>query len=305
MSDLIMAKPACKNAETRPCPAVTTLLEPREKDLGGFSVRRLLPTRELQSIGPFVFFDHLGPAEFPAGKGIDVRPHPHIGLATVTYVFEGEILHRDSLGNVQPIRPNAINWMTAGSGIVHSERTPPEIRRSAHTLHALQLWVALPEKQEQMAPSFRHYGAEALPLQQEEGRSVRVLIGEAFGVRSQVATVSPTLDVEAALQKGARLQVPDHVEERAIYVVSGQIAVGDAHLPVHTMAVLDQESDISLRAEEESRLVIIGGAPLGERIIWWNLVASRQDLIEEAKQQWKNGQFPDVPGETEFIPLPD
>ena len=305
MSDLIMAKPACKNAETRPCPTVTALLEPREKDLGGFSVRRLLPTRELQSIGPFVFFDHLGPAEFPAGKGIDVRPHPHIGLATVTYVFEGEILHRDSLGNVQPIRPNAINWMTAGSGIVHSERTPPEIRRSAHTLHALQLWVALPEKQERMAPSFRHYDAEALPLQQEEGRSVRVLIGEAFGVRSQVATVSPTLYVEAALQKGTRLQVPDHSEERAIYVVSGQVGVGDAQLPVHTMAVLAQGSKVTLTAEEDSRLVIIGGAPLGERVIWWNLVASRQDLIEEAKQRWKKGEFPDVPGETEFIPLPD
>src|SRR6056297_679882 len=162
MSDLIMEKPSCRTLATQACPTVKTLLEPQEKDLGGFSVRRLLPTRELRAVGPFVFFDHLGPAEFPAGRGIDVRPHPHIGLATVTYVFEGEILHRDSLGNVQAIRPQAINWMTAGRGIVHSERTPPEVRRSAHTLHALQLWVALPEARERMAPSFRHYGADAL-----------------------------------------------------------------------------------------------------------------------------------------------
>lgn len=305
MSDLIQEKTACKTAETKPCPAIKTRLEPREKDLGGFSVRRLLPTRELQSIGPFVFFDHLGPAEFSAGQGIDVRPHPHIGLATVTYVFEGEILHRDSLGNSQPIRPNAINWMTAGNGIVHSERTPPEIRRSAHTLHALQLWAALPEKQERMAPSFRHYDADGLPLLQEDGRSIRILIGEAFGLRSKVETVSPTLYLEATLEKGADIQVPDQFEERAVYVVSGQVAAGGAQLSVHTMAVLDPSSDITVTAEEASRLVIIGGAPLGERIIWWNLVASRQELIEEAKQKWAEGAFPAVPGETEFIPLPE
>jgi len=305
MSDLIMEKPSCRTLATQACPTVKTLLEPQEKDLGGFSVRRLLPTRELRAVGPFVFFDHLGPAEFPAGRGIDVRPHPHIGLATVTYVFEGEILHRDSLGNVQPIRPQAINWMTAGRGIVHSERTPPEVRRSAHTLHALQLWVALPEARERMAPSFRHYGADALPLLEEKGRSMRVLIGEAFGARSQVETVSPTVSIEATLQRGAAIPVPDQVEERAVYVVSGRVSARGTQLPAHTMAVFDQSPRIILKAEEDSRLVIIGGAPVGKRTIWWNLVASRQELIEEAKEKWRQGEFPDVPGETEFIPLPE
>ncbi len=280
------------------------ILSPKEKDLGGFSVRRLLPATDVRSVGPFVFFDHLGPTWFPAGQGIDVRPHPHIGLATITYLFEGEVLHRDSLGCVQPIRPKEINWMTAGRGIVHSERTPAEIRSSGHTLHALQLWVALPVADEETDPAFFHYDAAELPEVEAADRSVRVMIGEAFGVCSPVRTYSPTLYVEVSLKTGATLTLPEHVEERAIYLVSGALEERGKPLFLHTMVVFDQTSCIKLTAKEDSRLVIIGGTPLGKRTVWWNLVASRRELIEQAKQSWQKGLFPKVPGETEFIPLP-
>jgi redox-sensitive bicupin YhaK (pirin superfamily) len=303
MSDLLKQPSHCQ-CNKGPCSSIRYLIEPEEKDLGSFAVRRLLPTPEIKAVGPFVFFDHLGPARFEPGKGIDVRPHPHIGLATITYLFEGEILHRDSLGNIQPIRPNAINWMTAGRGIVHSERTPPEVRSAGHTLHALQLWVALPVADEETAPSFFHYEAAELPELRNNGKSIRVMIGEAYGLSSPVKVWSPTLYVEVNLKAGSSMDLPDHVEERAVYLVSGALKTRGSSLPLHTMVVFDRSPGIELVAVEESRLVIIGGAPLGKRTIWWNLVASRKELIEKAKQNWQEGRFPKVPGETEFIPLP-
>lgn len=285
--------------------AIKRVLEPKGKDLGGFSVRRLLPTTEQRSVGPFIFFDHLGPAIFTPGAGIDVRPHPHIGLATITYVFEGEILHRDSLGMVQPIRPNEINWMTAGKGIAHSERTPSSLRQAGHTLHALQLWVALPEEEEETSPVFTHYGSEELPLVEDGNSTIRVMIGEAYGVRSAVKTLSSTLYVEVKLKAGQRIAVPEHVDERAVYVVSGCLIAKETEIAMHTMAIFDQTPGVEVVAKEDSTLVFIGGSPLGKRIMWWNLVASRDDLLEKAKKAWREGSFPKVPGETEYIPLPD
>lgn len=305
MSDQTEKSTARKNNIEVKSSAIKLILDPTDKDLGGFSVRRLLPTKDCPSVGPFIFFDHLGPAVFSAGNGIDVRPHPHIGLATVTYVFAGEVLHRDNLGHVQPIRPNEINWMTAGKGIVHSERTGSEMRQQGHTLEALQLWVALPEEQQQTEPFFIHYDASNLPIIETESTKIRVMIGEAFGVESTVKTHSPTLYVEVQLEAGARISVPDDVEERAVYVVSGRLMAKEITIPVHTMVVFDQTSEIELVATEATRLVFIGGSPLGKRTVWWNLVSSRKDLIEQAKQDWLDGSFPQVPGETEAIPLPD
>lgn len=304
MSNLFEESAHCTPEICPPRAALRTILEPTDRDLGGFSVRRLMPSDRLKSVGPFVFFDHLGPARFAPGTGIDVRPHPHIGLATITYLFEGEILHRDSLGQVQPIRPGEINWMTAGRGIVHSERTPPDLRQAGHDLHALQLWVALPEEQEETAPEFLHYDAAQLPSIEKEGLSLRIMVGEAFGVTSPVKTYSPTLYVEAKLTKGATIALPEGVKERAAYVVTGNLKFRDRLISSHHMAVFDDAPGVELIAAEDSRLVIIGGKPLGKRTVWWNLVASRRELIEKAKAAWKNGQFPKVPGETEFIPLP-
>ncbi len=304
MSDLFQADSSCQSRQ-QPCKAIRMILEPQEKDLGGFSVRRLLPTKQLKSIGPFVFFDHLGPADFPPGQGIDVRPHPHIGLATVTYLFSGEILHRDSLGVVQPIRPGEINWMTAGRGVVHSERTPPEIRAQGHTLHALQLWVALPEAVERIDPAFAHHEGADLPLRQEADRSIRVLLGEAYGLRSAVQTYSPTLYLEVELQAGATLALPDSVPERAVYLISGELQAAGTPLTRHSMTLFEPQPGIELQATQTSRLAIIGGEPIGPRTIWWNLVASDKQLIEQAKRDWREGRFGKVPGETEFIPLPE
>jgi redox-sensitive bicupin YhaK (pirin superfamily) len=303
MSDLFNQTLACPSVKGASSP-ILSLLAPEEKDLGGFSVRRLLPSAKLKSVGPFVFFDHLGPAWFAPGQGVDVRPHPHIGLATITYLFAGEILHRDSLGNIETIRPNEINWMTAGQGIVHSERTPPEIRSAGHTLHALQLWVALPVADEETEPAFYHYDTAELPEVINTNKSMRVMIGEAFGASSPVRTWSPTLYVEVNLKAGASVTLPDHVEERAVYTVAGAVNAKTTALPLHTMVVFDRSPEVELVAQEDTRLVIIGGAPVGKRTIWWNLVASRKELIEKAKENWRKGLFPKVPGETEFIPLP-
>lgn len=304
MSDLVNKENSCTKTPQQ-CPAIKLLLEAVERDLGGFSVRRFLPSKELANIGPFIFFDHLGPAIFPPGEGIDVRPHPHIGLATVTYVFSGEILHRDSLGHVQAIRPNEINWMTSGRGIVHSERTAPETRQQEQCLEALQLWVALPEEDQQCEPFFTHYPENSLPVIDTDATKIRVMIGAAFGVKAPVRTHSPTLYVEVQFKQEGRLTLPDHIEERAVYVVSGRVQVDGTSLPQHHMAVLHQNPGIELEATEPCRLVIIGGTDLGKRTVWWNLVSSRKDLIEQAKQDWREGKFPKVPGETEFIPLPE
>lgn len=305
MSDLVARSTSCQERDVSGSSAIKKLLKAVEKDLGGFSVRRFLPSRELASVGPFIFFDHLGPAEFSPGQGLDVRPHPHIGLATVTYVIAGEILHRDSLGCVQPIRPREINWMTAGRGIVHSERTGPELRRRGHALEALQLWLALPETEQECEPFFQHYGESALPQVELDKARIRVMIGRAFGVEAAVRTHSPTLYVEAQLDKGGCIALPEDIEERAVYVVSGEVQVDQTSIAQHQMAQFNRASGIELKATARAHLVIIGGTPLGKRTVWWNLASTRKDLIEQAKLDWQDGKFPPVPGESEFIPLPE
>lgn len=293
----------CEAAET--CTAIELIIQPRDKDLGGFSVRRVLPTARRKLVGPWIFFDHMGPADFPAGKGINVRPHPHINLATVTYLFEGEMLHRDSLGSVQAIRPGDINLMLAGRGIVHSERERPEVTAVPHRVHGLQLWLALPEALEEVEPAFYHYPAADIPALEVDAVPLRVMMGSAYGVTSPVKTFAETLYVEAHLQAGQRITLPD-AEERAVYVASGALMARDTHIPEHAMAVFAAEPGIVLEAVQESRIAIIGGEPLGQRFIDWNFVSSRKARIEQARDDWKAGRFPKVPGdEEEFIPLPE
>ena len=282
-----------------------TLMAPRRCDLGGgFVVRRLLPSLERQAVGPFLFFDHFGPITAGPGDDHDVRPHPHIGLATVTYLFEGTMLHRDSTGAVQRIEPGAINWMTAGRGIVHSERTPDELRGTTRHTHGLQLWCALPEADEEMAPSFQRTPAAAIPAVEREGARVCVLVGRAFGVASPVATRSPTLYVDVSLAAGAALALPDAAAERAVYSVDHAVELDGQPLPAHTMAVLLPGGEPSLRAPAGARVVLIGGEPLGRRHMVWNFVSSRRERIVQAQQDWQAQRFDRVPGETEFIPLP-
>lgn len=286
------------------CDAIKLIITPRDKDLGGFSVRRTLPTARLKMVGPWIFFDHMGPAEFEPGDGINVRPHPHINLATVTYLFEGEILHRDSLGSFQPIRPGDVNLMVAGKGIVHSERERPEITAKRHRLHGLQLWLALPEEDEEMHPALYHYRADDIPQVDVNGVPVRVIMGQAYGVQSPVRTFAKTLYVEARLKAGQTLAIPDG-EERAVYVVEGHIQARGTPLPAHSMAVLNREECVTIEAQEDSLIAVIGGEPLGKRFIEWNFVSSRKDRIDQAKTDWKNRSFPLVPGDSdEFIPMP-
>ncbi|MFO1154651.1 MAG: pirin family protein [Rhodospirillales bacterium] len=277
----------------------------RERDLGGFVVRRILPAAVRRMVGPFVFFDHMGPADLAAGQGIDVRPHPHIGLATVTYLFEGELLHRDSLGSVQAIQPGAVNWMTAGHGIVHSERTGPDERARASRLHGIQSWVALPVEQAETQPSFHHYAAETLPLIQRDGISMRLIAGQAYGVTSPVKTLSPMFYLDARLAAGARLPLPDDQPERAIYVVEGSVRLQDMPVEAGAMVADDGGAPALVEAIGPARLMLLGGTPLGDRRLWWNFVAADAARIELAKADWREGRFPSVPGETEFIPLPE
>ena len=284
-------------------------LPARPRDLGGgFKVRRLLPAAKKQSVGPFVFFDHFGPIVTRPGDDHDVRPHPHIGLATVTYLFEGAMLHRDSLGSVQRIEPGAINWMTAGSGIVHSERTPPDLKSVAYTAHGLQLWAALPLAFEETEPSFRHTAAAALPVLTRGDLRVRVLIGDAFGLRSPVATFAPTLYLDVEARAGASLDLPSTSGaenlERAIYSVDHPVTIDGETVPPFEMAVLT-EGSATIAAPQSARFVVIGGEPLdGPRIVWWNFVASSRDRIERAKHDWTRQQMGRIPGEHEWIPLP-
>jgi redox-sensitive bicupin YhaK (pirin superfamily) len=281
------------------------VLKPHDRDLGGFSVRRLLPSLPKQAVGPFIFFDHMGPALQAAGSGMDVRPHPHIGLATVTYLYEGEILHRDSLGSVQVIRPGDVNWMTAGRGVVHSERTPDGTRARGQTLHGIQTWFALPKAYEEAEPAFFHHPAATLPLIEAPGLCLRVVAGRAYGLTSPVATFGDTLYVAGELEAGARFDVPAEHEERAVYVAEGSIELDGQTLERGQMAILAPGSMVDVSALADARLMLLGGAPLdGPRHIWWNFVASSKERIEEAKQRWAAGEFPKVPGETEFIPLP-
>lgn len=281
-------------------------IKPHTKDLGGgFLVRRLLPSPVRQAVGPFLFFDHFGPIVSRPGDDHDVRPHPHIGLATVTYLFDGAMLHRDSTGVVQRIEPGAINWMTAGRGIVHSERAPNEWRGREHANHGLQLWAALPQDDEEIEPSFWHSPAAALPQLERGGATLRILIGEAFGAVSPVPTRSPTVYVDLALAAGASLALDMRAEQRAVYGVDAGFTLDGTPFPRHTMVVLDAAEAPRLQADGDARVVLIGGAPLGPRFMWWNFVSSRKERIRQAAEDWASRRFAPVPGdEAEFIPLP-
>ncbi|MDX1528650.1 MAG: pirin family protein [Gammaproteobacteria bacterium] len=288
-------------------PAVETLIQPRTRDLGDFQVKRVLPAgRQRKMVGPFIFFDHMGPAEFAAGKGIDVRPHPHIGLATVTYLFEGEIVHRDSLGFVQTIKPGDVNWMTAGSGIVHSERSGEAQRADASRLFGIQSWVALPRAAEETEPEFFHHPKSTLPMIESDGICMRLIAGTAFGERSPVKTYSDMFYLDAEMPAGGRLKLPDEHEERAVYPVAGEVALNGVSISAGNMAVIAPGAEAELQCSRDARVMLLGGATMdGERHIWWNFVSSSKERIEQAKADWKENRFAKVPGETEFIPLPE
>lgn len=285
---------------------IERLISPRKTDLGDFEVRRVLPYREKRMVGPFVFFDHMGPVTFPPGKGVEVRPHPHIGLATVTYLFEGEIMHRDSLGSEQAIRPGAVNWMTAGKGIVHSERSDDAERDKESRLHGIQAWVALPKSHERCEPAFKHHPSSSLPEFERDGVKMKLVAGEAFGERADVDVLWPTVYLDIQAEKGAAIPVPDDHEERAIYVVEGAVDIDGTRVEQYTMAVLNPGARPTVTAFDGSRVMICGGKAIdGPRTIWWNFVASDKALLEQAKTDWKEGRFPKVPGDDEFIPLPE
>ncbi|MGH6892507.1 MAG: pirin family protein [Dongiaceae bacterium] len=281
------------------------VIDAKTRDIGGFAVRRALPAIERRAVGPFVFLDQMGPTRLVPGQGLDVRPHPHIGLSTMTYLFEGEVLHRDSLGTVQMIRPGAINWMTAGRGIAHSERTPPE-SRSGGGLSGIQFWVALPKSQEEMQPVFLHLGADALPVIEGEGVTARIIAGEAFGVHSPLNAPHPMICVDIALASGASFDASTSHAERAIYIAAGEVEAANARFRPGHLLVFSSEGTTNVRAKSDARLILLGGEPMdGPRHIWWNFVSSSKDRIEQAKADWKGGRFPIVPGEREFIPLPE
>ncbi len=289
------------------CDALELAIVPRTRDLGdGFSVRRALPHGQRQMVGPFIFFDHFGPVQFIAGKGMDVRPHPHIGLATVTYLFDGKVMHRDSEGNAMEIMPGAMNLMTAGRGIAHSERTPDMERRNGQNMFGIQSWIALPLADEEVAPSFQHFAAESLPVVEDGGLWARVIAGSAFGRTSPVGMLSEWLYAEVVLEPGASAPLdPDH-EERAIYVVEGDIEIAGDRFAAPQLLIFRPGDRITMRALSRARLMFLGGTALeGPRYVWWNFVSSRRERIEQAKEEWKSGRFAPVPGETEFIPLPD
>jgi redox-sensitive bicupin YhaK (pirin superfamily) len=296
-------------------PEVESILTPRDRDLGGFVVRRLLPASGHRTVGPFVFFDHFGPTGLAPGQGMDVRPHPHINLATVTYLFAGEIVHRDSLGSHQPIVAGDINWMTAGRGIVHSERTGPALRAAGSTVHGIQLWVGLPRADEETAPEFHHHAADTLPSLRQPGVEIRVLVGEAFGRRSPVKTFSRLAYVDVAMEAGSSIELPDDAADRGAYVVDGELICGAERCPRWHMLLFRSGPGhrAHLRAETASRFVLLAGDRFPEpRHIWWNFVSSSEARIEQAKRDWRerrgapDSPFPLVPGdEDEFIPLPE
>lgn len=288
--------------------AIEHLIRARPNDIGDFQVLRALPSAARRQVGPFVFVDHFGPVQLPPGRGMDVRPHPHIGLATVTYLFDGEIVHRDSLGSVQAIRPGDVNWMTAGRGIVHSERSPASERVRGARLHGMQIWVGLPSAHEDAAPTFTHYAAASMPRVAFEHANAHVLIGTAFGVASPVATFSPTLYCALDLDAGARVPLIADAPERAIYIARGQMSVDGTAVGVGDTAVFARDAQVELRAGASARAMLFGGEPLdgegGHRFMWWNFVSSRRERIEAAKGDWAAQRMGQVPGETEFIPMP-
>ncbi len=305
MSDILTPDPVPGDGAS--CEAVEQVIVPRARDLGGFEVRRALPSAARQMVGPFIFFDQMGPAEFLLTGGIDVRPHPHIGLATVTYLFEGEILHRDSLGTALPIRPGALNLMTAGRGIVHSERETTEAKGRARRMFGIQAWAALPKENEEDQPAFAHFGVEDLPRIEGEGKRVRLIMGEAYGRRSPAEFPHPSFYAEAVLAPGAVLPIDPDYDERAIYVASGEIDIAGVRFGAGQLLVLRPGDRISVLGLSHARMMLLGGEPMdGPRHIWWNFVSSSKDRIEAAKADWRAGRYPLVPGdEKEHIPLPD
>lgn len=302
------------SADTPAPPAIETVIVPPWRDLGeGFKVRRALPSAQRRMVGPFVFFDQMGPTVFDIGRGLDVRPHPHIGLATMTYLFEGEILHRDSLGSEQPIRPGEVNWMVAGRGIVHSERTAMTVRQTASALFGVQIWVALPRAEEERAPSFAHHTAASLPAFEDAGASWRLIAGRACGERSPVATFSELFLIDLRLTNGSGIDLPREYEERALYPIEGRLEVEGTVFQPGQLVVLKPGAAVTLRAApsaaaaaSSARVLLFGGAPLdAPRYLWWNFVSSSRERIEQAKEDWRAGRFGSVAGDAEFIPLPD
>lgn len=295
--------PDCTHAESS---LIDLVIEARPRELGdGFSVRRVLPSTRRRMIGPFVFYDHMGPAQLEKGHGFDVRPHPHIALATVTYLFEGAIDHRDSLDSFQTIRPGDVNWMVAGSGIAHSERTPPELRPDGPRIHGIQSWVALPIEHEETSPRFEHHPAATIPRLERDGVTLDVVAGTAYGATSPVGVLSPTLYVHAMLPAGASLRLDDEHAERAFYVVEGEIVCDGTSFAAGTLVLCKPNVAVTLTTVAPARAMLLGGARLeGERHIWWNFVSSSQERIEQAKRDWQSRNFPAVPGDDEFIPLP-
>ena len=279
---------------------------PATRDLGdGFKVRRALPSIQRRMVGPFVFLDEMGPVELAAGTGLDVRPHPHIGLATVTYLFAGEILHQDSLGVRQPIRPGDVNWMTAGRGIVHSERTPQALRAGGTSAWGLQSWLALPQRDEERAPSFRHHPAVELPATSDSGIRIRMIAGNLFGLRSPVETLSPMFYADVTLEAGARLALAPDYDERGAYIVDGAVTVDGQRFERGRLLVFKPATQVVLTASARARVMLLGGESLGPRYLWWNFVSSSKERIEQAKADWKAGRFAGVPGDPEFSPLPE
>jgi len=304
-----MSGPADKKGEAHPGDGVIAqIVEPRPRDLGGFSVERILPAVGCRHLGPFVFFDHMGSASFhlAPGTGMDVRPHPHIGLSTVTYLFAGAIDHRDTLGSFQTIRPGDINWMVAGRGIAHSERTPAALRPQGPPAHGLQLWCALPVEHEETAPSFDHVPAASLPLHDDRGIRARVLAGTAWGVTAPTRVLSPTFYVDLHLPAGGAIDLPTGYAERGLFVVEGELEIGAHRIAPGPIATFEPGASVTLRAVQPTRVMLLGGETVGERHLWWNFVSSSRERIEQGKADWVAGRFGKIPGDdVEFIPLPD
>jgi redox-sensitive bicupin YhaK (pirin superfamily) len=287
---------------------VRRVLEGRPRDLGGFEVRRVLPAARLQTVGPFIFFDHIGPALLARGHGVDVRPHPHIGLATVTYLFDGAFMHRDSLGSAQVVRPGDVNWMVAGRGIVHSERTPMEMREAPDgaSIHGIQTWIALPREHEEVEPAFEHHPSRTLPQISLPGARLCLIAGAAYGARAPASVYSPMFYLAAELASGSASAVPAEYEERAFYVVEGEVELDGERFRVGQMPVLETGASATVRAITPARIMLLGGAPLdGPRHIWWNFVSSSVERIERARLDWEQQRFAAVPGDGERIPLPE
>lgn len=286
------------------CNAIELVIQPKPKDLGGFTVNRCLPAMDKHSVGPWVFFDEMGPVIFPPGSGINVRPHPHVNLATVSYLFEGEVIHKDSLGTFQKVTPGTINLMVAGKGITHSEREAPEVAKQARRLHGLQLWMALPEESEEIDPEFHHYPSEKIPSIVVKGVPVRVLIGRAYGVASPVKEFYRTLYLEAQLLPGQTLELPNE-SERGVYIASGELKIKEHQYSAKQMIILSDADGVTVTAITSTTIILIGGEKISKRYMEWNFVSSRKERIEQAKRDWVERKFPKVPGdEVEFIPLP-